>query len=385
MNRVCHILILGLLLVSSTVLAQFADADILFMSDRDGNREIYVMNADGSIVRRLTNHPAEDTDPTWSPNRQQIAFASNRDGEFSVYIMNADGSNISRLSPDLGSYAGSPAWSPDGRSIAYVSNAEGKSQIHVMAADGSDDRAITDGSHENIDPTWSPDGILIAFAANPNGNFEIFVVTLGGTELRQLTNDSNSDSDSPTWSPDGTLIAFASNRAQLGELYVMNTRGNDLRGLLSTENQFISSPAWSPDGRSIVYSVRGSIQTTLQRIEVDGSGLVQIDSGIGNADFASWSVPELTAIANPTPQQIANQMLRGVTEENCRVWTHPDVSVGAVVTTIPPSTVVYIVAGPIEGLIRYDNNSRGNWYQVALSPNDAPLGWVWEQRLNLQQ
>lgn len=287
----------------SKVTTAQSQGEILFMSDREGNREIYSMNVDGTRVQRLTFDPTEDTEPTWSPNRQQIAFASNREGEFAVYIMDTDGSNIRRLSPDVGSYASSPSWSPDGINIAYVSNATGNSQIHIIGVDGFGDRAVTQGSHESIDPAWSPDGGMLVFATNPNGNFEIFMIQRDGTGMRQITNDPTMDSDSPSWAPDSDLVVFAANSARLGELNVMNSNGGNVRVLVSTENELVSSPAWSPDGRTIIYSVRGLDQASLRRVNFDGFGLEQLDTGMYTSDFPAWAAPILIS---PTIQVQAN-------------------------------------------------------------------------------
>ena len=104
---------------------------IAFGSDRDGNREIYVMNADGSGVTRLTDNDAIDSGPAWSPDGRRIAFSSTRDGRFEVYVMNADGSGVTRLT-DNDAFDWHPAWSPDGRHIAFQSNRDGNWEIYVM-------------------------------------------------------------------------------------------------------------------------------------------------------------------------------------------------------------------------------------------------------------
>ena len=107
---------------------------LAFVSERDGNSEIYVMNMDGTDLLRLTNDAGRDKDPAWSPDGQRIAFASDRAGSLDIYVMNADGSNPVRRT-DTGS-SDAPAWSPDGSKIAFASQRDGQFGIYVMSVDG---------------------------------------------------------------------------------------------------------------------------------------------------------------------------------------------------------------------------------------------------------
>jgi Tol biopolymer transport system component len=178
---------------------------IAFMSTRDHNPEIYVMNVDGTNQRRLTNHTALDEHPAWSPDGTKIAFTSKRDGNDEIYVMNADGTNQRRLTNHRGRdwY---PAWSPDGRQIAFVSGRDGNfPEIYVMNADGTGQRRLT--NHRRVDwrlehPAWSPDGTKIAFALSWffNGSAEIYVMNADGTNVHNLTNHRAFDLH-PVWSP----------------------------------------------------------------------------------------------------------------------------------------------------------------------------------------
>ena len=135
---------------------------IAFVSRRDGNSEIYVINADGSGQENLTQHPARDSHPSWSRDGRKLAFVSRRDGNSEIYVMNADGSaqeNLTRQ-PANDSH---PSWSPDGRKLAFVSRRDGNSDIYVMNADGSGLRNVTRAPSNDLDPAWSPDGRAIAF------------------------------------------------------------------------------------------------------------------------------------------------------------------------------------------------------------------------------
>ena len=154
--------------------AQFADwtpdgKRIVFQTTplRNGTftyRDIFVINADGTGLTNLThNSTYVDARPAWSPDGTRIAFQSNRDGNDEIYVMNADGSNPVRLTSD-GHSNGVPDWSPDGR-IVFASDRDGNFEIWVMNADGTGLTQLThtEGCVRNLDPAWSPDGSLIAF------------------------------------------------------------------------------------------------------------------------------------------------------------------------------------------------------------------------------
>src|SRR5439155_903234 len=118
-----------------------ADGQIAFISDRDGNREIYLMRADGTGLVNLTNNPAEDEWPVWSPDGSKIAFITTRDGNPQIYVVNADGSGSTRITSNPWQYF-TPVWSPDGTKIAF-SGYDGSSQIYVVNADGSNVTRLT--------------------------------------------------------------------------------------------------------------------------------------------------------------------------------------------------------------------------------------------------
>ena len=232
---------------------------IVFVSERDGNREIYVMDADGENPRRLTNNPNEDWYPSWSPDGKRIAFMSLRDGHvidgrptFEIYVMDTDGGNPQNLTnnPNDDRY---PSWSPDSQRIVFVSQRPGhfKSkilityEIYVMDADGQNEQRLTENRQNDFYPSWSPDGELIAFESDRKGDFEnpeIYVMDADGGNQQKLTENRRSDLQ-PTWSPDSKRIAFVSWRDGNPEIYVMDADGKNPQRLTNNPHDDVS-PAW---------------------------------------------------------------------------------------------------------------------------------------------
>jgi Tol biopolymer transport system component len=223
---------------------------IAFMSERDGNKEIYVMNGDGTDQRNLTNHFWVDTKPNWSPDGRKIAFTSDRDGNSEIYTMNSDGSDLRRLTvdPTVDSQA---TWSPDGTRIAFVSSRRGNAEVYVMEADGSGEKRLTVNRRNDWEIDWSPDGTQIAVAADSGEYANIYLLEVDGDGGHQLT-DTQAHDIFPKWSPDGSRIAFMSQRDGNWEIYVMGADGSN-QTRLTFDDAIDGEPSWSPDGKRLVF------------------------------------------------------------------------------------------------------------------------------------
>ncbi|OGF97323.1 MAG: hypothetical protein A2Z06_03470 [Candidatus Glassbacteria bacterium RBG_16_58_8] len=154
------------------------------------------------MLRRLTYSPSIDTSPSWSPNGQQIVFTSDRTGNPNLYLMDADGSNVRRLTastPYDQPYNDTPVWSPIGDKIAFVSRERAEVfNIYTLNILSGRVQQLTAVGH-NTHPSWSPDGLHVVFSSNRDGRNEIYVMNWDGTGLRRLTYDGGNSS--PAWSP----------------------------------------------------------------------------------------------------------------------------------------------------------------------------------------
>ena len=253
---------------------------IVFASKRDGDFELYVMRPDGTNVRRVTrNEPsgrveADDDAPAWSPDGTRIAFLSTRDhaGDSDeareVYVVDADGTSERRLTENRVAEYG-PAWSPDGERIAFLRRAPAGTAVYVVDADGAEETRVTEPQPSlDVSLDWSPDGerLVVTRLAEDAVRLssDLYAVDAeDGTETR-LTDVPGIDGDA-AWSPDGSKLAFVSDRDQngrclfhdcvgnAGEIYVMDADGGGERRLTRTI-AYELFPAWSPDGTRIVFA-----------------------------------------------------------------------------------------------------------------------------------
>ena len=306
-----HLILASVVALGLTPLMVCVDAQarIAFSSEREGNPEIYVMDADGKNQRRLTNNRHEDWSPVWSPDGKRIVFFSNRDGHvhvirgvptYEIYVMDNDGGNLQRLTNNPNDDR-SPSWSPDGERIVFQSNRDkdnpGNYEIYVMDTDGGNQQRLTDNPNQDELPSWSPDGKRIVFSSVREGHFEnkfgitdeIYVMDNDGGNLQRLTENRKNDWF-PSWSPDGKRIVFSSDRKgdfENFEIYVMDNDGGNLQRL--TENRVYDwSPSWSPDGERIAFMSERDGNNQIYVMDNDGDNPQNLTNNPHDDWCPSW-------------------------------------------------------------------------------------------------
>ncbi len=171
-----------------------------FSASLDGNTELFRTHPDGGgTPKRLTKNWAIDVSPSWSPDGKHIVFVSDRAGHPDLYVLQPETEKIRRLTFE-GSYNADPDWSPRGDGIVYVSRVNGRFQIFRIRPDGTDRRQLTKGAGDHLKPSWSPDGRLIVFSADQEGSQDLYLMRGDGTGVKRLTWSPHGESD-PAWSP----------------------------------------------------------------------------------------------------------------------------------------------------------------------------------------
>jgi Tol biopolymer transport system component len=215
------------LVVANGMYVTFSKAGdrLAFGSQRDGNWEIYTAKPDGTDLQRLTNNPAKDQQPAWSPDGRLIAFSSDRAGREAVYVMNADGSSVGRVTVAMEKHF-NPSWSPDGKWLVfYREKGDGMDQIERISLEGIGMELTRDTNH-NVFPSYLPDG-SIGFCSTPKGGKGRLVQLV--LESKQRREIGPAGIFFARWSPDGKRIAFIAGEWPRSAIYTMNVDGGEIR------------------------------------------------------------------------------------------------------------------------------------------------------------
>jgi TolB protein len=261
---------------------------ITFVSNRDGNDEIYIMDYDGANQTRITYNRIRDYMPAWSPDQRSIAFSSYRGTDLRLYIRNIYEGRETLVAAKGMNYA--PAFSPDGKELAFcsITSEDANAEIYVYDLETKRTKRLTYNSAINTAPSWSPTGREIAFTSDRLGPGapQIFIMDAEGSNVRRVSFGS-SYCDAPAWSPTGDRIAYVSRVDNLFDIYVLNLRTNEISKLTET-NARNESPSWSPDGRHLIITSNMSGSLQVYTIDYDGANLRRLTDR-GENKLPNWT------------------------------------------------------------------------------------------------
>ena len=276
---------------------------IAFLSDRDGNEEIYMVQGDGTGLTRLTDDPSRDLNPSMSPDKTKLLWNTNRDGNFEVYVMNADGTGATNLSNDP-AYDGDARWAPDGGTVVFESErtAAGFFELWRINADGTGLTQLThDGDNSNeTQHVTSPDGTMIAYQRVIGGDSKVWLMSSDGTGAFQapfISGGYGYHLFGNGWSPNSQTLAFYGyNSAWQRGLYLVQRDGS---GLMSLSQDGFGTE-WSPDGQFLYFTSDQTGDFEIFRMRADGSDVVNLTNHPDNDAQAglSWDGQKIAFLSS---------------------------------------------------------------------------------------
>lgn len=322
-TRLLVFFLLKVLILNTNVYSVFAKAPntpkIVFTSLRDGNREIYTMNPDGSEQVRLTQHPGNDLQAVWAPTGEKILFISDRGGLRDLYLMNPDGTNVRRVfKRKTKIYRTHPTWSPDGKHIAYVNAKLGNlnADIHMAPLGEQDDEHIAKGWY----PTWSPDGTEIAYSVDQLFASQLtFINVQTRAQAQPLPKKALIWQYDPSWSAVGDRLAFTGNQHPVPPIlekdihnvwkskqtiYIVNRGGSGFKQLIDEAGPYAQYPALSPHGEEVVYTQKINGDFQIFKLNLNSgvqTQLTHIDWNSGG----DWFDPAYALPVSPQPQLLS--------------------------------------------------------------------------------
>ena len=292
---------------------------ILFTSTRDGNRDVYIMDPDGSEQVNLTQHRADDQQAVWSPTGEQILFVSDRGGVRDLYLMDPDGSNVRRIFKfKIEDWRISPTWSPDGKQIVY-SHVNWDKLMFTLYIATLGKQEEEEFSMDSSDPAWSPDGTEIACVVG--GRITLINVRTG-SQKQLLPKKAQFWQNAPSWSAAGNKLVFSWNKNPLPPdhrlgidavpdawleketIYIANRDGTGLQQLVDEAGSYAIYPALSPNGDEVLYTQKIKGRFQIFKIDVNSGILTQL-THIGLIAQANaggdWFDPAYALPVSPQP------------------------------------------------------------------------------------
>jgi Tol biopolymer transport system component len=253
---------------------------IVFLSNRGGAQDVYVISADGTGETRLTDTPEEEGNPGWTADGKRILFSVFANDASRLYSIDPDGKNrreIARI-PGRGL-----APSPDGKRLVYMSGGWTAMRLMLSSPDGSNAKQINDGTSIAWNVHWSPDGKRLAFTSRPDSkdSLAVFVMNADGSGRRQVTHFAPAEGHAqwPVWSPDGRELAIQANNleAHSCHIWIVDAATGAARKLAAHSEPYLDeTPSWFPDGKRIAFQSNRTGRMEVWVMNADGSGQRQV-------------------------------------------------------------------------------------------------------------
>lgn len=264
-----------------------SSTQIAYVSDNGRrNKEIWLMNADGSNKLRLTNNGSINLFPGWSPDAKTLVYTSFKGGLSELYLLfrgTRPGQKLIQTRDEK--FRG--VWAPDDDTLAVVVSRQGNTDIWTVSSSGKDPKRLTEDRAIESSPAWSPDGRRMAFVSDRTGSPQIFIKDLESGEERRLTYSGDYNA-SPAWSPTGEWIAYAAQAGNDFDIYLITPDGSFTQPLV-TNTRSDEDPAWSPDGRKLAFSSNRRGRKEIYRVDLNGQNTVLLTDGAGNCTNPAWS------------------------------------------------------------------------------------------------
>ena len=269
-----------------------AQTQITYVSERGGNKEVWMMDYDGANQHELTHLKSISLTPRWSPDATRIAFTcyvSYRGVTSAQICIYSTVSNRLIAFPRFRGTNSSPAWSPDGSQIAFMSSQNGDPEIYVIGSDGARLHRITFAAGVNTSPVWNPrTGKQVVFVSDRGGIPVLYLSDSDGSNVQKLDLPDMGYVVDPAWSPNGQLLAFSWRRPSGNyDIYVMDIVSRQLVELTKDEARN-ERPSWAPDGRHIVFESTRTGTRQIWSMLADGSQPRQLTFQ-GQNESPNWS------------------------------------------------------------------------------------------------
>ncbi len=311
----------------------------ILMPEGQGKYDVFVVNLDGTHLVNISDNPAGDFNPKWSPDSTQLSFETDRNGKVEIMLVNADGTQLKPFATD-GGFSRYADWSPDGKWIAFTSDMDGYADIYRRRVTGTQTERVTTEPSFDWLPRWSPDGETILFLSDRGGMKDIYLANILGGQVRRLTYSQEEELEPVSWSPDGSEVLYwVKDANKNGEIKTVSsippdiseweygrytdspfdecsvgyswapdrtlafTRVEDdgktyniyVRGFGSNASPrlFVANalhPSWSPDGSKLAFSrLEADGTSEIYTIMADGTGLTRLTNNSGFDGNPFWS------------------------------------------------------------------------------------------------